>query len=415
MADDGTVFRADGIYRARWVVPVSSPSVFNAELEVIGGRICEIRPRTPTGKATDLGDVAVIPGLVNPHTHLEFTPLSQPLGYPGMRFPDWIKAVFQYRQAHPRNPAQIARAIDQGIQESRDAGVVLIGEIASLPWTCPAHRPDDPMLVVFSELVGFTAGRQEQIRFQAEELAESIQRLPWVCPAISPHAPYSTTPDLARWGVERAVGMKAPVAMHLAESAEELELLQSASGPFRIFLESLGLWQDGLFPAPDRILEFLRILSNAPRGLVIHGNYLNAVECQFLAQHKHLSVIYCPRTHAYFDHPRHPIAELLAMGVNVALGTDSRASNPDLNIWSEAQYLCRMRPDLDPRLILEMITWRAARALGQESFGQLKAGSRAHCLSIPSRAGRESDLLEGLFQARPLLAPDFSSMQGNVS
>ncbi len=108
--------------------------------------------------------------------------------------------------------------------------------------------------------------------------------------------------------------------MHVAESREELELLAHGTGAFRQLLDGLGVWPPKTFTAGMRPLDYLNRLAEAPRTLVIHGNYLDREEIDFLAARRAtMSVVFCPRTHAYFAHERYPLARMLARGVNVAL------------------------------------------------------------------------------------------------
>ncbi len=182
---------------------------------------------------------------------------------------------------------------------------------------------------------------------------------------LSPHAPYSVHPLLLTKLVGLGAAANVPVAMHLAESREELELLARGSGPFRELLDGLGVWSPEVFGGGRRPLDYLKRLAGAPRVLVIHGNYLDAEEIDYLAARAATSsVVYCPRTHAFFAHERYPLAGMLAREVNVALGTDSRASNPDLSLLAEMRFCAASHSDVPAAAILEMATIRGARALG---------------------------------------------------
>ncbi len=124
--------------------------------------------------------------------------------------------------------------------------------------------------------------------------------------------------------------------MHLAESPEELRLLSHGDGPFRDLLADRSMWDESAIPAGTRPLDYLRMLAAAPKALVVHGNYLSAEELQFLATHAaSMSLVYCPRTHGFFEHSPYPLRQALDLGVRVAIGTDSRASNPDLSLLAE--------------------------------------------------------------------------------
>ena len=95
-------------------------------------------------------------------------------------------------------------------------------------------------------------------------------------------------------------------------------------------------------------MDYLQLLDRAHRSLIIHGNFLDQEEIHFIgSRRRRMSVVICPRTHAYFRHPSYPLRQMLDAEVNIALGTDSRASNPDLSVLSEMRYLAREH--LSPR------------------------------------------------------------------
>ncbi|HMP08114.1 MAG TPA: amidohydrolase family protein, partial [Lacipirellulaceae bacterium] len=111
--------------RAKWIVPVTRRPLEGGCVTIAGGRIVEVGPRPPAGaQVTDLGDVALLPGLVNAHTHLEFSDLVGPLGRPGMALPDWIRLVIAERK---RSGRDVAAARNQGNAECLAAGVTTIG------------------------------------------------------------------------------------------------------------------------------------------------------------------------------------------------------------------------------------------------------------------------------------------------
>lgn len=367
--------------RARWVFPGSAPPVRDGVLNVAGGRIVSVTSDAEMPDLLELADVALLPGLVNAHTHLEFSDLESPLGRPGIRLPDWIRRVIADRRGRAGGPAG---AILQGLRESAAAGVTAVGEIATAGW----NLMDD------ASTVGVTAFH-ESIALSPEVIDASLERardflsaargdLPYRA-ALSPHAPYTVHPELCARLMELASQEDVPVAMHLAESPEEIELLAAGSGGLVEMLSELGFWREGAIARGTRPLDYLRVLSRAPRALVIHGNYLQADELDFLAQHAdRMSLVYCPRTHAYFGHaPYHSIADLQRLGVNVCLGTDSRASNPDLSLWNELKFVARRYPELSGAAILALGTTAGATALGIDAAcGHLLPGMRAdYCLA----------------------------------
>jgi cytosine/adenosine deaminase-related metal-dependent hydrolase len=218
-------------------------------------------------------------------------------------------------------------------------------------------------------------------------------------PGLSPHAPYTVPQELFERAIGLAVRHAAPVAVHLAETAAELELLATGTGELVEMMRSLRLWRPELHPQGRRPIDWLRTLAAVPHGLVVHGNYLDDEELDFLAANENLTLVYCPRTHAYFGHPPHPFRRLLELGGRVALGTDGRSSNPDLDLWGEARFLRTRHPDLPSGTILDLATRRGAEALGvADRHGALAPGRPANFLAV-SLTGSGTDEPPDLFAA----------------
>jgi cytosine/adenosine deaminase-related metal-dependent hydrolase len=163
-----------------------------------------------------------------------------------------------------------------------------------------------------------------------------------------------------------------------------MELLSTHTGPFVDFLKGLGVWDaDGL----TNLRELLHIHRDVRHVAFAHGNYLGR---QPLPPGN--SIVYCPRTHAYFGHPSHPFADLVSRGVCVALGTDSLASNPDLDILAELRFLSERRPEVDGATLLRMATLNGAKALGWDNeTGSLTPGKSADFVVVPLPAQKEAD------------------------
>ncbi len=343
--------------RARWLFPATVPPLADGAVTIVDGRIVSVGPAAAGGAVEDLGNVAILPGLINAHTHLDLSDVPAPLGRQGIALPEWLGQVVAFRR---HNPGDNRRAVERGLQECVRGGVTGLGDIAQ------ANDPLDPLAqapidgVVFTELIAPTARRVAP----ALELARQslLASSPWRL-GLAPHAPYSVHPDLLRGAIEISAAQEVPLAFHLAESAEEIDLLRTADGPMRRLLESLDAWEPGAFRPGARPLDFLRLLARAHRTLIIHGNYLDDEEIGFLAKNAaKMAVVYCPRTHARFGHPRYPLEKLLAAGASVAVGTDSRASSPDLSLLAELRHIARSHA-IPPQVALQLGTSRAAAAL----------------------------------------------------
>jgi cytosine/adenosine deaminase-related metal-dependent hydrolase len=381
--------------QARIVFPVDRPPIENGIVTIDGDRIVAVGTMSHGGEVTDLGNVALIPGLVNAHTHLEFSYLPRPLGKVGMPLVDWIRLVIAERGRGNLVPLE---NVNRGLLESRSHGVTTVGDITTGAVTSGAD------VTHFHEVIGFSEVRAESA------LRVLVERIKFQPPThrllhgISPHAPYTVSQKLVRALVAQAQEHDLPVAMHIAESAEELEFLCEQNGPFRKLLEDRSMWDAAAVPLGSRPLAYLHMLAIAPRSLVIHGNYLDNDELSFLAARRdRMSLVYCPRTHAFFLHPTYPLARALALGVLVALGTDSRASNLDLDLLAEMRFVMRSHPATDPQAVLRMGTLNGAEALGRDAdVGSITPGKLANLVALPiaQEAGAESsDVLSAIFAA----------------
>lgn len=369
--------------RARWVLCGDGHALKDGVVSIDNSRIVSVGQRRPSSEDLhDLGDVVLMPGLVNTHTHLEFSDLARPLGKPAMSLTDWIRQVIGTRKRADRDPA---KAIQMGLTESLNAGVTTIGEISTASQSAYANY-QGANLWVFEEVIGFSAGRMASICADVERRLEQgrAENTPNSL-GISPHAPYTVHPELLKRLVALACDRDLPVAMHVAESREELELLATGSGSFRQLLEDRSMWDAAAIPQSSKPLDYLKILAEAPRTLVIHGNYLSDEEIGFLATNREqMSVVFCPRTHAYFGHDPYPLERMLSAGVRVAVGTDSRASNPDLNLLTELRSIAWQFPTVPPATILQLGTLNGAESLGMaQEAGSLSPGKWADMIAVP--------------------------------
>ena len=391
------------LFRDRWVFPVSRPPINGAVVRIKNGLIQEVSKAQQKTEGKDLGNCAILPGLVNVHTHLEFSQLAEPLAEPGTPLPTWIRRVIEYRsqqaQGQLSDQQTAINRINSGLIESQKYGTALVGEIATRQWPAGPFESAPISSTVFLELMGLF---DDQVR-DAEQMSRVHLQLAsrpstrWKA-GLSPHAPYTASLQLVEQTAKLSAETDTPVAMHLAESREELPLLSQGDGALRDLLEERGCWVEGSIPKKTSIREYLERLSLCARAMVIHGNYLNSGDIEFLARRSsRMSVIYCPRTHAFFGHDRYPLQELFNAGVCVGLGTDSRASNPDLSLWREVHSVARFHSGVNPETILKMANLGGATALGRSTeFGTLEPGKRAvfTVIRLPDRAGRDPyDLL----------------------
>jgi cytosine/adenosine deaminase-related metal-dependent hydrolase len=363
---------------ARWIFPVSTPPLERGTVTIDGERIVAVEPHGVRHVDLDLGDAVVLPGLVNAHTHLDLSGMRG-LTPPSSDFVGWLKQVIRHRRN--RTTQDVHADMRAGLAECLRTGTTLLGDISGDGGSWDVLAASPVCAVVFREMLGLPEHRASAAWERLDQWLAAHPAMLTCRPGVSPHAPYSVRSSLFRAAATRGW----PVAVHLAETAEEQELLVGRRGPFVSFLRDLDVWApDGLAHDTDHVLGLL----NGPSPtLLVHGNFLSVDA----AIPRNASLVYCPRTHAAFGHPPHPFLEFLARGVTVALGTDSLASNPDLDLLAEARFLHRQRPDTSPATLLRMATLSGAEALGwADVTGSFDPGKFADLIALPLPESRET-------------------------
>lgn len=377
----------DQLLSARWVFPVDGPPLDGGTVAVRAGRIAAVEPHGSRTPDVDFGNAAILPGLVNAHTHLDLSGMRDRVP-PSPDFVGWLRGVIAYRRTQP--PGSVAAGVRAGLDEALRSGTTLIGDIAAggSSWDALAGAPT--WAVCFREVLGLPAARVPAVWADLVAWMHDHSDTATCRAGVSPHAPYSVHKAL----IEAAARLW-PVCIHLAESAGERELLAHKTGPFVPFLKELGVWDaDGLAPSWDWVAWKV---GRSPAALLAHGNYLAPGTVPAGA-----TVVYCPRTHAAFGHPPHPVWEFLRRGVRVALGTDSLASNPDLDVLAEARFLHAAHPDVPGDVLLRMATLSGAEALGfGRETGSLAVGKSADLVVVPLPDADAADPHELVFGSSP--------------
>lgn len=392
------------IHKARFVIVEPDLVLEEAAVHVCDpGRICRVEPwqGQPSGPAAELvdwGSSVIMPGFVNAHTHLELTRLHNELTPPGS-FTAWLTEVVRRRRDWTRE--EYVESARKGARMALASCTTLVGDVSASGLTKGALSGEKLRKVIFEEALALAPEGAGPALAALETRVTPDEADPLLTSGASPHAPYSVSPQLYRGAAELARRKSIPLATHLAETRAELELLRTGTGEFRDFLTRLEVMPSGWMPpglAPVLYLDSLGVLDHSP--LLIHCNYLDEDSIARILSRR-CSVAYCPRSHAYFGHEKHPIRRLLDAGINVALGTDSLASNDSLSMLDEMRFLCRNRKDLKSDEIFRSATLNGAAALGFGGvLGRLRRGYWADIaiLSLPEGTSAKhliNQILEG--------------------
>ena len=375
-------------FRAAWVCPIAQPPIRDGWFRVENGLIAEVGASgsdAPIG-ARNLGSVAVLPGLVNAHTHLELSHLRGRVP-PAADFVDWLRQLIIARGPRMErvDDPVVVDAARTAAGEARAFGTIAVGDISNSLASVAALNDCGLDGLVFHELLGFKdlEGRAvvdtRGIRRDAAARALSHVRV-----SVCPHAPYSTSPELFR-AIRAEVDASAlPItSVHLGESDGEVSFLRDGSGPWPGMLRFIGVMPDDWSPPgvdPVAYLDNAGVLD--ARTLVVHGVQLETPALTRLAAIG-CTLVTCPRSNQWVGVGVPPIDRFYASGVSVAVGTDSLASVDDLNLFQELKAMRWIAPAVPARRFLESATRSGAAALGlADSLGTIEAGKRAAVVAV---------------------------------
>ncbi|MFQ6096221.1 MAG: amidohydrolase family protein [Armatimonadota bacterium] len=351
-------------------------------------------------------DLVIIPGFVNAHTHLDLSGLRGVI--PPGNFCTWVARLLRWLWTHPDYDRRAAAGA--GIAECVQAGTAAVGDVASVggladsapAWESASALDVGPLGgVVFLEVLGLGPAA---IKAARRRLSDSLPGFsnPRLRIGVSPHAPYGTEPEIYRICARFARRNGLRLMTHVAETREECEFLRHGRGLMRA-VALLGRLSGTRFDPPgcSPVQYVARLGVLAPDVVLVHLNYASDDDIRLVAG-AGAHVVFCPGSHRFFGHDPHPVERLLDAGVNVALGTDSLASNESLSMLREIRLLRESHPAIPAAQALDMATRNAAVALGiEDAYGTLGPGMSAAFLGL-----RPPDGLAASDPIEAALSPD---------
>jgi aminodeoxyfutalosine deaminase len=391
------------------------------------GKFDELKTRN-VGQIVDLGEQALLPGLINAHCHLDYTCLRGKIP-PPKTFADWIRAINAEKAR--LLPKDYLSSINEGFAEAKRFGTTTIANLTAFPDLIPQIRA--PIRTCwFAELIDVRASKHanEIVDLAIESLRSlecadmsalskrrhiaALQTQHW---GLAPHALFTASENLYERCEEIARRENVLLTTHLAESREEMEMFHDASGPLYEFLKGIGrpLNDCGNETPLERFLDLIgrggspnrpqAIEVNRPYlpWIIAHLNELTESDFELLQNDKgQFHVVHCPRSHDYFKHSHFPFKRLDSLGFNICLGTDSLASNENLSLFAEMGVFQRSQFGISPDEILKMVTVNPAMALHREKMiGRIRPGFCADLIAIP--CGQGDDLFGEIvgFEGQP--------------
>ncbi len=389
------------LYRAGWILPISRPPIRGGFIGTSAGRIVSVSTEAPDvsslpdfAETIDLGSVAILPGLVNAHTHLELSWMRNRIP-PSDSMPVWASRLMALRREQGSDPPE---PIAEAIRESRAAGTALVGDVTNTLAALDLLSTSRLSGAVFQELLGFNSPSPRELVEAAQATLNRLAPHPGWRRSVVPHAPFSVSPALFQ-AIRNAAG-DLPVSVHLGESREEMEFLRNGTGAWRELLARIGAWNEQWRApgcGPVEYLDQLGLVND--RLIAVHGTQLPASELARLAA-AGATLVTCPRSNRWTGAGSPPVDSFFESGVRVAVGTDSLASVENLNVFSELAQMRVLAPQVPAARLLESATIAGAQALGfGNEFGTIEIGKRAELIAVrvpPAVNDVEEYLVSGL-------------------
>ncbi|MEW5802843.1 MAG: amidohydrolase family protein [bacterium] len=401
------------LHRAAWILPISSPPIRDGIVAVRDGRILEAGAAQSMRKKygrlegihqpaekhlVDYGDGAILPSLVNAHTHLELSCLAGRV-QAGAGFVGWIKNLILARERCKSR--DVEAGILAAIEELRQRGTGLVGDVSNTGLSIPFLRESSLKGIVFVEAIGFQPQKEREnwkyvqyIIGHYSRFSQGAERGVHIC--LAAHAPYSVSSRYMQLLQKDQHALDEPFSIHVAESTEESTFLSTGEGEFRQFLIDRGGWDPDWGPPKTTPVQYLSRLGALRGGTIcVHAVWVDDEDIDILAMSGSHPCI-CPRSNHTLGVGRAPVEKFLQRGISPCLGTDSLASNSSLCLWQEMSFLKNAIPSLPCNQILKMATLSGSLALGEREFGSIEAGKYASLIFLPVTASSVDAIEEAL-------------------
>ncbi len=356
------------------------------EGEIVAVGSLELLKAVCPGEVTEFPGCVIMPGLVNAHSHLELThfpawKMRHGMEYAPRTFVDWLIQVIKIKRGV--SDEEFRHSVHEGIRISLESGTTTLGEVLSRRELVPLYA-ESPLAGRLSfEAIGQDPQRCQGLLAELERSME--QPMGGFLAGLSPHSPYTLSREFGRELGVRAQQWGVPCAIHCAESAEEGAFLCETSGPLAQLFYPHVHWEQYLPPprrsSSVRYLDELGLLT--PGTAAVHCVHVTPADAEILSE-REVSVILCPRSNDRLNVGKAPADLFKKLGIPLALGTDSLASNDSLSLFDEARFAASLWPGLfPPEELLYMMTLGGARVLGLEELtGSLIPGKRADFLVV---------------------------------
>ncbi|VAX16531.1 hypothetical protein MNBD_NITROSPINAE01-1459 [hydrothermal vent metagenome] len=391
---------------ARKIIVDSKTILDDATVIIKKGAVAKIGPaetlsQIKTDRVINLKNHILHPGFVNAHCHLDLSFLKGKLKQ-GAPFTSWIRSLVAKRVKATMQ--EIDNGIKNGIKQLISTGTTSVGDISSTGRSPSILAHSGMRAILFHETLGYNPPDAISRFNDLKQILEKFADSDLLKSGVSPHAIYSVSPALFKKVSAYAKKNNLPVAIHMAETEEEIEFSKKGTGPFRELLISFGSFAPGRYPKTSPVGAVANF-NGLKNSILIHANHISNADIAKIKK-AHATIVICPNSNRWFKRPiSAPVGTLLDNGVPLALGTDSLASNYALDMTAEIREFHKKFPDISLHQLFDMATNGGALALGLKGgTGTLAVKAPFDAVAIKMPKNIKTDPIKAIITSRRKIA-----------
>lgn len=384
------------LLKAKWILPIDDAPIEDGAVLVSEskikdvGKANELEKKYKIQKVSDFGLAAILPGLIDLHTHLEFSVFRGLTD--DLPFSSW--KIAQHNRSKVLDEIDWQSSAKLGAIETAKSGITTIADITTTGVSIKPAIESGLRGVIFHEVTGLEHNNIENRMKIIEKTVRSWQKQTegsLLTIGVAPHSPYAVSPPLFKAISDFAVDNDLPVSIHLAGSKDEYQFVKYGSGPLAMEYKQLAGWGDVLWQptgvSPVKYLEQWDAFEG--RVMAVHCIQVDDYDIDILAKYG-VNIVYCPRFGAKMAMGVAPLQKFLERDFTIGLGTDSPASNNTFDLFEEMRVGLLLQRASNQTTVnfsaedfLKMATINGATILGlDKEIGSIKKGKKADVIAV---------------------------------
>jgi len=375
-------FSADYLFTGSSILDNDDVLVINS-----GGEIMDIINKPEAGDDIEKLNGILCPGFVNAHCHLELSHLKGLIPeHTGL-----IEFVFKIVTERHFDKKEILECIESEEKNMLKCGIVAVGDVCNNDLSLSQKQKGNIAYYNFIEATGWNPGvaslRFEKVKLFYEEFTQHDEKV-----SIVPHSPYSVSKEL--WGKIAPFFPRKVITIHNQETKDEDIFFLQGEGELSSMYKKMNI--DNSFykhPGARSIETYFKNFSDSASVILVHNTFMEQLDLNYIDKNKSprqlISFCLCPNANLYIENTLPPVERFLRNNCNVVIGTDSLASNHQLNILEELKTIGKNFPAIATETLLTWATINGARALQMDNIlGSFEKGKKPGVVLIENVEGK---------------------------